>query len=390
MDLKQVRQATSLMWRLKMEGKIKNLPIPTLVGDTGIGKSSIMLDIATNPPEVKGKEKVEVDYLHSLFLAQMEVGDLIGMPDKEYTETTIDGKVVKEGRTVWLAPDWFPKSGDKGLLLLDELGDSDPQTRKAIMPLLLTGELHSHILPKDVLLVCAMNPIGGTFGGVGFTKQFQNRLMFWKVKPSIDEWLAFAEPILPKYALAMVAEQPNMFEDRNDTNLGWETSTIYDGIPSRRSITVATSILQEMTEKEIKDFGDALLTSIVGPAAAGSLLTYKAMKIEEILNVDDLFNNPQDTLVKIDAWLNNEEIPKVSAFTKLVKAYLANTKSIKDYDVKILGKFLYLLPADMAGGMMYFIRRELPYYFNLLAELAKETKIFDRLQKVMSKEVANE
>lgn len=388
MDLKQVQQATALLWKIKMQDKIQNLPIPTLVGDTGIGKSSIMKNIFRNAPKVKNEEgKVgKANYLHSLFLAQMEVGDLIGMPDKEYTEKVVNGQLKRAGKTVWLAPDWFPEANSKGILLFDELGDSDPQTRKAVMPLLLTGELHSHILPKDVLLMCAMNPIGGNFGGVGFTKQFQNRLMFWKVKPSIDEWLAYAEPLLPKYALAMVAEQPNLFEDRNDSNAGWESSTAYNGIPSRRSITVATDILQEMTDTDIKDFGDELLTSIVGTAAAGTLLTYRAMKINEVLNVDDLFKKPVETMAKIDTWLNNEEIAKVSAFTRLVKAFLSNTKSVDEYDVKTLGKFLYILPSDMIGGMMFFIRQQLPYHFSLLTELAKETKIFAKLQEVMSKE----
>lgn len=386
MDLKQVKQAVNLMWRLKRDGKILNLPIPTLVGDTGIGKSTILQKIM--------KEEKGADYLVSLFLAQMEVGDLIGMPDKAEGRLITKGTKGEEGyseyreagKTVWLAPDWFPEHEAKGLLVLDELGDSDSMTRKAIMPLLLTGELHSHRLPQEVMLVCAMNPIGGNFGGVGFTKQFQNRLMFWKVTPSIDEWLAFAEKRgLAKYVKSMVAEQPSFFEDQNETNLGWQNSPLYDGMPSRRSVTAAAEILTAMSEKEIQDFGDELLTSIVGPAAAGAMLTYKAMNIEEVMNAEDLFKDTANMLAKVDSWLQDNDIAKVSAFLRLVKAHLVNTKSIKDINVEALGKLLVILSEDMIAAMLFFIRHELPYHFEFLVALAEHPELFAKVEAVTSK-----
>lgn len=403
MNLTQVKAATALMWRLKREGKIKDLPIPTLVGDTGIGKSSIMSNIyneelgsavkevikeakaqegditkeapkvTVNKVSVKDAAKDMQKYLEFLFLAQMETGDLIGMPDK------------LGDRTIFYAPDWFPEKEAKGLLVLDELGDSDTNTRKAIMPLLLTGKLHRHVLPKDVMIICAMNPIGGNFGGIGFTKQFRNRLAFWKVTPSVDEWLVYAEKAgLPQYIKAMVAEQPSFLEDQNESNQGWENSSAYDGIPSRRSIATAAQVLASMTDQEIKLFGDELITSMVGPNVSGSMFMYKALKIEEVMKAEELWDDTAGMLTKIDNWLQSQQTAKVAAFLRLIKAYLSNTKSLKDYDVEALGKLLTILPEDMIAGMLFFIKNELSYQFELLVALGAIPEIFSKLENVMS------
>ena len=71
---------------------------PLFVGPMGIGKSDIVKQV-TN--------ELGLGFI-DLRLAQMEPGDLIGIPYR-------DGD-----RTSWAKPEWFPKEGTKGILHLDE------------------------------------------------------------------------------------------------------------------------------------------------------------------------------------------------------------------------------------------------------------------------------
>ena len=378
MNLSQTKEVINFLWKVRREGKIKNLPTITLVGDTGIGKSTIIEEVLRDYILLNNKSKPKKrPYLEYLFLAQQEVGDLIGMPTME------------NGKTTWAAPEWFPNENDAGLLTFDELADSDPQTRKAVMPLLLTNKLHQHVLPRDVMVICAMNPVGGAFGGMGFTKQFKNRLLFLKVKPTISEWLTFAEKAgLPAYVKSAVAEQPDFFEDSNDSNQGWESSTEYDGIPSRRAVTTAAFLLEEMTAEELASFGQELLVGVVGPVKAGMLIRYKSMGVEEVMNIQDLFSNPARMLAKIDRWNANNEVPKVAAFNKLFIAMVLANKSVEHLNMDIITQYLEVLPQDIVGGTLKEISANASspeYKTSFLVEITKRSpEVFKKLHSSLN------
>jgi MoxR-like ATPase len=117
-------------------------------------------------------------------------------------------------KTIWLAPDWWPEASDRGILFFDELSDAKTDVRAAVMPMLLTRKMHQNTLPNDILIICAMNPVGGDFGGYTFTRQFKDRLAFLKVVPTIEEWVAYSNKIgLPLYSKNMISEQPDFFLD---------------------------------------------------------------------------------------------------------------------------------------------------------------------------------
>ena len=345
MNLRQVKAAIKFMWRMKRDGKIKNLPILTLVGDTGIGKSTILSSIAE---EYKKEAKLDNIYLQYLFLAQMEVGDLIGMPSAD------------NGKTRWLAPEWLPTNNETGLLVLDELGDADPMTRKAVMPLLLTGKLHTHKMADDVLIVCAMNPVGGNFGGMDFTRQFKNRLLFLKVKTTVDEWLEFAENNnYPAWSKALASEDQNVFASSDVETSSWEKSIIYEGLCSNRSYSVATELMEAMTSDELKLFGQELLTGLVGSVKAGTMLGYRARNSNEVMSIDDLYSKPQQMFKKIDEWKAGNEMAKLACYVRLFQAHVATRKSIKELNMEIAANFLQILPTSLQGGTLKYIGTKL-------------------------------
>ena len=135
MNLTQVRKILDIAWRLKLSGAIPNMPIFTLVGDTGIGKSALINEFYSSIKASHG-----ADFFETKYLAQVEVGDLIGMPDRQ------------GNKTVWLAPDWWPEITSKGLLFLDELADAKTDVRAAVMPMLLPASF----IRITCLMICLL------------------------------------------------------------------------------------------------------------------------------------------------------------------------------------------------------------------------------------------
>jgi ABC-type lipoprotein export system ATPase subunit len=62
MNLTKTRQILEIAWRLSASGKISNMPIFTLVGDTGIGKSTIMQDFSNYLAESEQARYFSVKY----------------------------------------------------------------------------------------------------------------------------------------------------------------------------------------------------------------------------------------------------------------------------------------------------------------------------------------
>lgn len=86
---------------------------PCLVGAMGIGKSQIVTQVA---------DELGIDLI-DLRLAQMETGDLVGIPYERCTKecVTTKGETIHgKHKTLWAAPGWWPEENTKGILFLDE------------------------------------------------------------------------------------------------------------------------------------------------------------------------------------------------------------------------------------------------------------------------------
>jgi len=371
MNITQTQKILEIAWRLKTSGKIKNLPIFTLVGDTGVGKSAVVADFAESLAERKA------DFFETKFLAQVEVGDLIGMPDKA------------NNKTVWLAPDWWPETDARGLLFLDELADAKNDVRTAVMPMLLTGKLHQNRLPKDLLIVCSMNPVGGSFGGYTFSRQFKDRLAFIKFMPTTEEWLAFASKAnLPLYMRNMISEQPEFFLDQKTgehADSDWSTNEYYNGTPSRRSVTVASQIYEELTNEEKELVGVELLSAIAGDAAAASIITYSHRTATELVDPRDLFDEAKSLplLATIGTWVDNNSIERLGSFSRLIKAMLKSDGIAKEH-IKPLANLIATLPEDIAVGILTYIRAEVKTGQMVLLAMAQDKRVFTRIDRMIN------
>jgi hypothetical protein len=140
------------------------------VGPMGVGKSQIVKQVS---------EELGIGLI-DLRLAQMDPGDMIGMPR------------VFEGKTIWAKPCWWPEEGTKGILFLDELNRAPNDVRQAVFQLVLDGHLNTHKLPEGWRIVSAINPENGQYQVEALDQAMVRRFCVIGLQPEVDTWLKWA------------------------------------------------------------------------------------------------------------------------------------------------------------------------------------------------------
>ena len=103
-----------------------------------------------------------------------------------------------ETRTVYSAPSWFPAPGTSGILFLDEMNRSSPDTRQGVFQLVLDRRIHELELPAGWIIVSANNPPQSR-SGVSYDvddwqdKAFFNRFCHVVLSASPVEWTVWAK-----------------------------------------------------------------------------------------------------------------------------------------------------------------------------------------------------
>jgi hypothetical protein len=157
----------------------KGVKCPVVVkGDAGIGKSQVIQKVGRE----LGMEVID------LRLAQMEPGDLIGLPRTD----------PETHKTVWYAPEWWPAESANGtIIFFDELNRAPVDVRQAVFQVLTEYKMHTHVLPPKCFLVAAINPDDG--GKMNYqVEQFDpamiNRMCFITMEPDVQQWINWATP----------------------------------------------------------------------------------------------------------------------------------------------------------------------------------------------------
>lgn len=257
MYLSTCKKALKAVLKAENRDDISQLPKPVLVGDSGIGKTAIVRSLFDELVEEGFFNKDKSIFIEK-HLGQLELGDLIGLPDLDSDKS----------RTVWRAPCWWPDEDMEGILFFDEFGDTRNDVQRAVQQLMLEHKLYEHILPKKVFIVLAMNPVGSEFGSYDFSRQLKNRLMFWNIEPSVEEWLKYVyslDTIFPSID-SIVTSIPNGLLEPVEFDVD-------KGYRNPRSIVAAAQLCETLSQESLKDFGFEVLESITGPVLASAILS---------------------------------------------------------------------------------------------------------------------
>jgi hypothetical protein len=150
-------------------------------GFHGIGKTEVVKQYAID-------NNMHIETLH---LSQKDIGDLLGIPN---TVTKPNGRI----HTEWAPPVYFENimeahaNGQRSLLFLDELNRGALDVRQASLQLMLDKQLATHILPKDTLIIAAVNPSDGNYQVEELDPALLNRLMYIYAESDAEGWLKWS------------------------------------------------------------------------------------------------------------------------------------------------------------------------------------------------------
>ena len=188
-----------------------------LVGEKGIGKTSILRQIAKD----RGMKFVKLN------VAQLdEVGDIVGFPVKEFEAQLFSAKKNPDGtvsytpsKTVWgteqtfntykgkytytgktrmgyAKPAWVPdeKDGENGVLLdLDDYSRATPVFLNAMMDLILEQKYVSWSLPKNTQICLTTNPDNGSYNVSASDSAQEGRYLSFFIDFDLEDWGQWAE-----------------------------------------------------------------------------------------------------------------------------------------------------------------------------------------------------
>lgn len=189
-----------------------------IVGEKGIGKTSLMEQIA--------KERGMT--FTKLNVAQLdEVGDLIGLPVKEFEAQLFKPKKNEDGtvsrvplkivwgteqvfksmnpksyqftgktRTGYAKPAWVPSYNEKGnFVVLDDYSRATPIFLNAMMDLIKDQEYVSWKFPDKTIICLTTNPDNGLYNVSASDPAQQRRYLTFNMEFNLDDWSSWAEKV---------------------------------------------------------------------------------------------------------------------------------------------------------------------------------------------------
>jgi hypothetical protein len=284
---------------LQQQGK---LPVATeIVGESGIGKTSTIVDLAT-------ENKLKFVKLN---LAQIEeLGDLVGFPvrqfqmykektikkvdDLSYTaaqrsaaskdlasmNTTITKKVgswvdelavadyLKNGykmtgknRMSYCAPEWIADSKDGGILLLDDWNRADVRFIQAVMELVDRQTYISWSLPKDWHIILTANPDNGDYMVNSVDSAQKTRYITANLKFDVNVWARWAEEAgIDTRCINFLLLHPELVTQETNAR---SITTFFNAISSFDSFEDNLSMVQMIGEGSVGDTFASMFTTFI-------------------------------------------------------------------------------------------------------------------------------
>lgn len=207
-----------------------------LWGPPGIGKSSIVADVAT-------KHELQ---LVDLRLSQLAPTDLRGLP------------VAEGGVSRWFPPEFLPTSG-KGILFLDEINMAPPAMQGIAQQLILDRRVGSYKVPEGWFIWAAGNRKSDRAAVFEMPSALANRFIHLDLVPDFDSFKAWGLRLgLSEQVLAFLAFRPTLLHQIDVQRPAW---------PSPRSWVMANQLRG----------ADLSAEPAIGPGAAGEFEAFCAV-----------------------------------------------------------------------------------------------------------------
>ena len=174
-----IKQLTELYSTAYQNGMLPRIPSVALWGLMGVGKSTLVQEVAAQLSE-KLHMHIGVTDIRLLNFSPI---DLRGIP-------SID---AKKEFTVWLKPKIFDLPEDEvSILFLDEISAAPQSLQAAAYQIALDKRIGEFELPKNCIVICAGNRTTDRSVAFRMPKALANRLLHFEIVSDFDSWYEWA------------------------------------------------------------------------------------------------------------------------------------------------------------------------------------------------------
>jgi len=264
-------------------------------GGTGVGKSQIFKQIADH----YGLELIDRR------LAQMTVGDIIGLP------------VVTDGVTRFLPVDWLLRACEEPVaLFLDEINRATVEVQQCAFQLVLDRELNGNKLHPQTRIFAAINE-GSSYQVNQMGPALKRRFWIQEIVPTVDDWLTWAKGAdIDKVIIEFIRNNPRHLNYSGE----FEPSKVYPNPASWERFhdtlsyaNLKPSELIKMDRQNLPEGPYSIATGFVGIEAAAAFVKYME-NYENIITAEDVINEYESNkkvLSELKADSQNELVEKI-------------------------------------------------------------------------------
>lgn len=185
--------AKSVRANQALSGRTSKYTTPMLWGVAGLGKTTIVQDVAAD---------LDID-CRVVMLGQYDAGELGGFP------------ILKDGQMFRARPAFLPEDGE-GILFLDELPQAPVANQNIAAQLVNERRIGEHQLGDGWSIVCAGNDLKHRAGTNAMPTHLKDRLLHLEVEPNLDDALVYmnAKGVRPEVTgfLRFVPKQLSNFD----------------------------------------------------------------------------------------------------------------------------------------------------------------------------------
>jgi hypothetical protein len=323
-----------------------------LESDHGLGKSSVVAQVASMLSQQLKKPFGFIDFR----LAQMEVGDLIGMmrhvPQGEVKACVYNNGVrTEESRkivnaTVHDLAEWFPTDPDScGFLFLDELPRAPRDVQNAVLELALDYRFHFHSLPEGWRVVSAANANMDVYSGTQLDPALYDRFLKIQFKPTFDEWFSYAEKEGVHRAILT-------YLTKFTADLGLDATPEPGKItPTPRSWCKLSTVIDHMVKNGDDVMRDHNYLTLLAKGYIGDIAVNFVDYIKKnykVYNAEDILNKWSN---EIETDFKSMLVTEIAFYTKEICDYVAKTdKALTKKQGENLYRFLISIDKEAASG----------------------------------------
>lgn len=319
--------------------------VPLIIGESGIGKTSLVKQIAKN----------NGNYLVTIDANLLKEGEIGGLPlvENGVTVYATHHKLIEIKRAL------EEEENRNVILFVDELNRCDHTVSQELMNLILNREINGYVLDNRVHVIAAMNPSnrhdgfeGSQYEVVDMDPAQEDRFVWVELNSDVKEWIKWGmseggkinEHILefistfPQYL-----HTPNSEENIKATPRSWERiSKAYDVYVNNKDKYSINTFLNTVKGN-------------VGVSISNDFGTFLMNLQKPLIKAEDIF---EDEVLSFDLKekIENENHSRLYILAK--NALRVLEKSITQKNLRLFSELLDLYPRDLRLGIMKEIKRD--------------------------------